>query len=91
MIDVGINRLDDGTIVGDVDLNQSKRSRNDCLFQWVGPMTLPLMEQTVDLAEWSAEINDKKDCPTVNQLTAISNANLILILICKKIFGSLAS
>ena len=60
VIDVGINRLDDGTIVGDVDFESVKEVAGMItpVPGGVGPMTIAsLMEQTVDLAEWSAEIN----------------------------------
>ena len=60
VIDVGINRLNDGTIVGDVDFESVKEVAGMItpVPGGVGPMTIAsLMEQTVDLAEWSAEIN----------------------------------
>ena len=60
VIDVGINRLDDGPIVGDVDFESVKEVAGMItpVPGGVGPMTIAsLMEQTVDLAEWSAEIN----------------------------------
>lgn len=56
VIDVGINRLDDGSLVGDVDFNNAKQRAG-----WitpvpggVGPMTVAtLLQNTVDIAEKS--------------------------------------
>lgn len=55
VIDVGINRLDDGRLVGDVafDEVQEKAKLITPVPGGVGPMTIAtLMEQTVDLAQW---------------------------------------
>ena len=55
VIDVGINRLDYGSIVGDVDFEnvKEKTSYITPVPGGVGPMTIAtLMEQTVDLAQW---------------------------------------
>ena len=58
VIDVGINRLEDGSLCGDVDFEnvKEKASRITPVPGGVGPMTIAsLMAQTVDLAEWSEE------------------------------------
>ena len=58
MIDVGINRLEDGSLCGDVDFEnvKEKASLITPVPGGVGPMTIAsLMAQTVDLAEWSEE------------------------------------
>ncbi|AWD62616.1 bifunctional 5,10-methylene-tetrahydrofolate dehydrogenase [Limosilactobacillus reuteri] len=55
VIDVGINRLSDGKLTGDVDF-EAVRAKAQAITPvpgGVGPMTIAtLMEQTVDLAEW---------------------------------------
>lgn len=56
VIDVGINKTADGKLVGDVDYDDASRvaSAITPVPGGVGPMTIAtLMEQTVDLAEWS--------------------------------------
>lgn len=58
VIDVGINRLEDGSLCGDVDFEnvKEKASLITPVPGGVGPMTIAsLMAQTVDLAEWSEE------------------------------------
>lgn len=58
VIDVGINRLEDGSLCGDVDFENVKEkvSLITPVPGGVGPMTIAsLMAQTVDLAEWSEE------------------------------------
>lgn len=58
VIDVGINRLEDGSLCGDVDFEnvKEKASLITSVPGGVGPMTIAsLMAQTVDLAEWSEE------------------------------------
>ncbi len=58
VIDVGINRLEDGSLCGDVDFEnvKEKASLITPVPGGVGPMTIAsLMTQTVDLAEWSEE------------------------------------
>lgn len=58
VIDVGINRLEDGSLYGDVDFENVKEkvSLITPVPGGVGPMTIAsLMAQTVDLAEWSEE------------------------------------
>lgn len=58
VIDVGINRLEDGSLCGDVDFEnvKEKASLITPVPGGVGPMTIAsLMVQTVDLAEWSEE------------------------------------
>lgn len=58
VIDVGINRLEDGSLCGDVDFEnvKEKASLITPVPGGVGPMTTAsLMAQTVDLAEWSEE------------------------------------
>lgn len=58
VIDVGINRLEDGSLFGDVDFEnvKEKASLITPVPGGVGPMTIAsLMAQTVDLAEWSEE------------------------------------
>lgn len=58
VIDVGINRLEDGSLCGDVDFEnvKEKASLMTPVPGGVGPMTIAsLMAQTVDLAEWSEE------------------------------------
>lgn len=58
VIDVGINRLEDGSLCGDVDFEdvKDKASLITPVPGGVGPMTIAsLMAQTVDLAEWSEE------------------------------------
>lgn len=58
VIDVGINRLEDGSLCGDVDFAnvKEKASLITPVPGGVGPMTIAsLMAQTVDLAEWSEE------------------------------------
>lgn len=58
VIDVGINRLEDGSLCGDVDFEnvKEKTSLITPVPGGVGPMTIAsLMAQTVDLAEWSEE------------------------------------
>ena len=55
VIDVGINRLSDGKLTGDVDFEavKAKAQAITPVPGGVGPMTIAtLMEQTVDLAEW---------------------------------------
>lgn len=55
VIDVGINRLPDGKLTGDVDYDQVKEKAAliTPVPGGVGPMTIAtLMEQTVDLAKW---------------------------------------
>lgn len=55
VIDVGINRLSNGKLVGDVDFENVKKSAKAItpVPGGVGPMTIAtLMEQTVDLAQW---------------------------------------
>lgn len=56
VIDVGINRQSDGHLVGDVDFDdvQKVAGKLTPVPGGVGPMTITsLMQQTVDLAEWS--------------------------------------
>ncbi len=56
IIDVGINRLDDGSLVGDVDFNEVKEiaSHITPVPGGVGPMTIAcLLSNTCDLAELS--------------------------------------
>lgn len=56
VIDVGINRMSDGKLVGDVDFESAKEQAAYItpVPGGVGPMTIAtLMQQTVDLAEWS--------------------------------------
>lgn len=56
VIDVGINRLANNHLVGDVDFDSVKEVASNLtpVPGGVGPMTIAtLMEQTVDLAEWS--------------------------------------
>ena len=56
VIDVGINRLPDGHLVGDVDFAAVEPLAQAItpVPGGVGPMTIAsLMTQTVDLAEWS--------------------------------------
>lgn len=58
VIDVGINRLEDGSLCGDVDFEnvKEKASLITPVPGGVGPMTIAsLMAQTVDLAEWGEE------------------------------------
>ena len=58
VIDVEINRLEDGSLCGDVDFEnvKEKASLITPVPGGVGPMTIAsLMAQTVDLAEWSEE------------------------------------
>lgn len=58
VIDVGINRLEDGSLCGDVDFENVKEkvSLITPVPGGVGPMTIAsLMAQTLDLAEWSEE------------------------------------
>ena len=58
VIDVGINRLEDGSLCGDVDFEnvKEKASLITPVPGGVGPMTIAsLMAQTVDLTEWSEE------------------------------------
>ena len=58
VIDVGINRLEDGSLCGDVDFEnvKEKASLITPVPGGVGPMTIAsLMAQTVNLAEWSEE------------------------------------
>lgn len=58
VIDVGINRLEDGSLCGDVDFENVKERASliTPVPGGVGPMTIAsLMAQTVDLAEWSEE------------------------------------
>lgn len=58
VIDVGINRLEDGSLCGDIDFEnvKEKASLITPVPGGVGPMTIAsLMAQTVDLAEWSEE------------------------------------
>ena len=55
VIDVGINRLSDGKLTGDVDFAAVKEKAQALtpVPGGVGPMTIAtLMEQTVDLAQW---------------------------------------
>lgn len=55
VIDVGINRLSDGKLTGDVDFAALKEKAQAItpVPGGVGPMTIAtLMEQTVDLAQW---------------------------------------
>ncbi|MFR0576829.1 bifunctional 5,10-methylenetetrahydrofolate dehydrogenase/5,10-methenyltetrahydrofolate cyclohydrolase [Limosilactobacillus reuteri subsp. suis] len=55
VIDVGINRLSDGKLTGDVDFAavKAKAQAITPVPGGVGPMTIAtLMEQTVDLAQW---------------------------------------
>lgn len=55
VIDVGINRLSDGKLMGDVDFAavRAKAQAITPVPGGVGPMTIAtLMEQTVDLAQW---------------------------------------
>ncbi|GFI59215.1 bifunctional protein FolD protein [Lactobacillaceae bacterium] len=55
VIDVGINRLSDGKLTGDVDFEavKTKAQAITPVPGGVGPMTIAtLMEQTVDLAQW---------------------------------------
>ena len=55
VIDVGINRLSDGKLTGDVDFAavRAKAQAITPVPDGVGPMTIAtLMEQTVDLAQW---------------------------------------
>lgn len=55
VIDVGINRLSDGKLTGDVDFAAVKANAQAItpVPGGVGPMTIAtLMEQTVDLAQW---------------------------------------
>lgn len=55
VIDVGINRMKDGSLTGDVDFDAVKdvASKITPVPGGVGPMTIAsLMSQTVDLAEW---------------------------------------
>ena len=55
VIDVGINRLSDGKLTGDVDFEavKAKAQAITPVPGGVGPMTIAtLMEQTVDLAQW---------------------------------------
>ena len=55
VIDVGINRLSDGKLTGDVDFAavRAKAQAITPVPGGVGPMTIAtLMEQTVDLAQW---------------------------------------
>ncbi len=55
VIDVGINRLSDGKLTGDVDFAAVKEKAQAItpVPGGVGPMTIAtLMEQTVDLAQW---------------------------------------
>ncbi len=55
VIDVGINRLSNGKLVGDVDFENVKERAKAItpVPGGVGPMTIAtLMEQTVDLAQW---------------------------------------
>ena len=55
VIDVGINRLSDGELTGDVDFAavRAKAQAITPVPGGVGPMTIAtLMEQTVDLAQW---------------------------------------
>ncbi|MBB1094944.1 bifunctional methylenetetrahydrofolate dehydrogenase/methenyltetrahydrofolate cyclohydrolase [Limosilactobacillus sp. BG-MG3-A] len=55
VIDVGINRLSDGKLTGDVDFEavKAKAQAITPVPGGVGPMTIAtLMEQTVDLARW---------------------------------------
>ncbi|MRG69173.1 bifunctional 5,10-methylenetetrahydrofolate dehydrogenase/5,10-methenyltetrahydrofolate cyclohydrolase [Limosilactobacillus reuteri] len=55
VIDVGINRLSDGKLTGDVDFAavKTKAQAITPVPGGVGPMTIAtLMEQTVDLAQW---------------------------------------
>ncbi|MBC8744547.1 bifunctional methylenetetrahydrofolate dehydrogenase/methenyltetrahydrofolate cyclohydrolase FolD [Lactobacillus sp. Marseille-P7033] len=55
VIDVGINRLSSGKLVGDVDFENVKERAKAItpVPGGVGPMTIAtLMEQTVDLAQW---------------------------------------
>lgn len=55
VIDVGINRLSDGKLTGDVDFAavRAKAQATTPVPGGVGPMTIAtLMEQTVDLAQW---------------------------------------
>ena len=56
VIDVGINRQADGHLVGDVDFDEVAKLADKItpVPGGVGPMTIAtLMQQTVDLAEWS--------------------------------------
>lgn len=58
VIDVGINRQSDGHLVGDVDFDQVKTVADKItpVPGGVGPVTIAtLMQQTVDLAEWSEQ------------------------------------
>ena len=55
VIDVGINRLSNGKLTGDVDFEavKTKAQAITPVPGGVGPMTIAtLMEQTVDLARW---------------------------------------
>jgi len=55
VIDVGINRLSNGKLTGDVDFEavKTKAQAITPVPGGVGPMTIAtLMEQTVDLAQW---------------------------------------
>ena len=60
VIDVGINRLPAGKLVGDVDF-ASVASRAQLITPvpgGVGPLTVAmLMRQTVELAEWRRELS----------------------------------
>jgi len=61
VIDVGINRLPSGKLVGDVDFDDvlSKAKLVTPVPGGVGPMTVvTLMEQTIDLAEWHNEVKN---------------------------------
>lgn len=61
VIDVGINRMPDGKLVGDVDFDnaQKRAGKITPVPGGVGPMTIAsLMQQTVDLAEWSIAKNE---------------------------------
>lgn len=61
VIDVGINRLKDGSLTGDVDFDAVKdvASKITPVPGGVGPMTIAsLMSQTVDLAEWRHGIDE---------------------------------
>ena len=56
VIDVGINRMANHHLVGDVDFNSVKEVAKNItpVPGGVGPMTIAtLMQQTVDLAEWN--------------------------------------
>ena len=66
VIDVGINRLPDGRLVGDIDFEgvRQKASYITPVPGGVGPMTITmLLENTITAAEWSAKLQRGKLLP----------------------------